>query len=318
MNIENGELITILGPSGCGKSTLLRCIAGITLPDSGEITINGILFSSGRKNSLMPAEKRNIGFVFQNYALWPHKNIFENVAYPLKLKKIKKAELKRRVGQMLEMVRLEGSENKYPHQLSGGEQQRVAFARALATNPQLLLLDEPLSNLDAKLREQMQNEIKNIQREFGITTVHVTHDQSEALSMSDRIAIMDNGRIMQIDTPFKIYSNPSNEFVANFIGKTNFIYSDDNIFGSGIQDYYAKSKNVYFSIRPEDLTVSSKTGEESGVVKSVKYKGDSIEYTVNINGKDIFVKTGKNDFFEIGQRVFLNLKKEALSALKCS
>jgi len=317
-DIKEGELLTILGPSGCGKSTLLRIIAGITTSDSGEVVINGQTFSSDKTGKVISPEKRNIGFVFQNYSLWPHKSIFDNIAYPLKLRKTSKKIIREKVYEMLKMVKLRGNEKRFPYQLSGGEQQRVAFARALIANPSLLLLDEPLSNLDAKLREQMQYEIKKIQKTLNITTIHVTHDQSEALSMSDRIAVMNSGNLIQLDTPYNVYSNPANEFVASFIGKTNFIHSDENLFSEKISEFKKGTERLSISVRPEDLFLSPDNGDESGRIISEKYKGESIEYIVEVHGKEFTVKADKNTFYHKNQNVFISLKNSAFPMLKCS
>jgi len=217
VRIEHGELYTLLGPSGCGKTTFLRAIAGFDLPDSGTIMFDGVDVTT------VPAHKRNTGMVFQNYALWPHMSVFENIAFGLRIKRQPQQEIAKKVEEVLRMVRLEGLESRTPHQLSGGQQQRVAVARALVISPRVLLFDEPLSNLDAKLRLEMRAEIKRIQRDLGITTLYVTHDQEEAMSISDRIAIMDTGKIMQIGSPMDIYFRPQNAFVADFIGQGTFL-----------------------------------------------------------------------------------------------
>jgi iron(III) transport system ATP-binding protein len=216
-SIGEGELFTLLGPSGCGKTTLLRLIAGFYAPDEGEI-----LFDERKVNDVPPHE-RGIGMVFQNYALWPHMTVFDNVAYGLKLRNIGSGEIASRVDGVLEKVQLGGLGARYPGQLSGGQQQRVALARALVLSPKILLLDEPLSNLDAKIRIQVRAEIRKLQKELGITTVYVTHDQEEALTLSDRIAVFNKGRIFQIDTPKALYERPRNRFVADFIGINNFL-----------------------------------------------------------------------------------------------
>ncbi len=217
IEVEHGELFTFLGPSGCGKSTTLRLIAGFELPDEGRI-----FFDEEEVTYKKPYE-RGTAMVFQNYALWPHMTVYENIAYGLKLKKVPKQEIKRRVREALELVKLPGYEDRYPTQLSGGEQQRVALARALVVEPRILLLDEPLSNLDAKLRLEMREEIKRLQRMLGITTIYVTHDQEEAMSISDRIAVMNKGRLMQVGTPYEVYYKPRNLFVASFIGRSTIV-----------------------------------------------------------------------------------------------
>ena len=218
LTVKDGEFVSLLGPSGCGKTTSLRMIAGFERATEGEIYIGDHCVSSHIKNTFVPPEKRDIGMVFQSYAVWPHMTVTENVAYPLKIQKVPKEERAARVAEMLKLVHLDEYGSRYPHQLSGGQQQRVALARALVMRPGLLLLDEPLSNLDAKLRESMRFEISSIQKELGITVIYVTHDQSEAMTMSDRVVVMSRGVIQQIGTPYEIYRNPANKMVADFIG----------------------------------------------------------------------------------------------------
>src|SRR5690606_6419057 len=223
LTVNDGEFLTLLGPSGCGKTTTLRMIAGFTRPTNGQIYLDGELITSVNPRVFVPPERREMGMVFQTYAVWPHMDVFQNVAYPLKFKRLGRSESKERVEKALALVKLEGFANRYPHQLSGGQQQRVALARALVMEPEVLLLDEPLSNLDAKLREQMREEIRTLQRRLGVTIVYVTHDQLEAITMSDRIAVMNNGRILQLDTPREIYETPVDRFVAGFVGTANFV-----------------------------------------------------------------------------------------------
>jgi len=217
LDIQDGELFTLLGPSGCGKTTILRLIGGFHEPDQGGISFGG------RSVTGIPPYERNIGMVFQNYALWPHMTIFENVAYGLKIKKFSREKIVSKVSHALSLVNLEGLEKRYPGQLSGGQQQRVALARALVLNPDVLLLDEPLSNLDAKIRLQVRAEIRKLQKELAITTVYVTHDQEEALTLSDRIAVINRGRLQQVGSPWDLYERPENAFVADFIGINNLI-----------------------------------------------------------------------------------------------
>ena len=213
----DGEFITLLGPSGCGKTTMLRLIAGFDRPTSGEIWIGGTPVST--EEEFVPPEKRGLGMVFQSYAVWPHMNVFKNVAYPLKLRKVPKDEIREKVQQMLAVVNMEELEERMPDELSGGQQQRVALARALIAEPEVLLLDEPLSNLDAKLRESMRREIKELQKRLGISIIYVTHDQSEALTMSDRVVVLNDGVIQQSGTPKEIFNSPANSFVDEFVGK---------------------------------------------------------------------------------------------------
>ena len=224
LGVEKGEMLTLLGPSGCGKTTTLRCIAGLEKPEEGDIVIDGKpMLSEG----FVQPSKRGIGMVFQNYAVWPHMKVFNNVAYGLKLQKKSKSEIREKTRDVLELVGLGGLEDRYPSQLSGGQQQRVALARALVRNPKVLLLDEPLSNLDAKLREELRFEIKSLVKRMGITSVYVTHDQAEAMVISDRIAVMDAGNVVQIGTARDIYQTPANKFVADFIGTMNFYVRRD-------------------------------------------------------------------------------------------
>lgn len=220
LEVKEGEILTLLGPSGCGKTTTLRCIAGLERPEEGDIVIDGKpMFSEG----FVQPSKRGIGMVFQNYAVWPHMKVFDNIVYGLRIQRIPRQSVQERGGQVLELVGLTGLGERYPNQLSGGQQQRVALARALVRNPKVLLLDEPLSNLDAKLREKMRFEIKSLVRRMGLTSVYVTHDQAEAMVISDRIVVMDSGNVVQIGAPEEIYKKPANRFVADFIGTMNFM-----------------------------------------------------------------------------------------------
>ncbi len=221
--LQYGEFISLLGPSGCGKSTILNMISGLIEPTEAEIFVDGKCFFSHRQSINVPTEKREMGMVFQDFALWPHLNVFENVAFGLRLRKVSSGEIKKKVRDSLELVKLPGFENRLPKELSGGQQQRVAFARAIVISPKVLLLDEPLSALDAKLREEMREEITNLVRKLEITTIYVTHDQVEALTMSDRMFVMNQGQILREGTPLDIYENPQVSFVAAFIGKSNFI-----------------------------------------------------------------------------------------------
>ncbi|MFQ5630786.1 MAG: ABC transporter ATP-binding protein [bacterium] len=217
LQAAHGEFVSLLGPSGCGKTTTLRMIAGLEKPTRGRITLGERTFADLAQGVFMPPEKRNIGMVFQSYAIWPHKNVFENIAYPLRIKKLPKQEIRVRVMKALALVKLDGLENRRPNQLSGGQQQRVALARGLIMQPEILLLDEPLSNLDAKLRLNMRDEIKELSRRIGVTMIYVTHDQSEAMALSDRVVIMNRGHILQVGTPDEVRNNPADEFVRDFV-----------------------------------------------------------------------------------------------------
>ena len=310
LNIKEGEFFTLLGPSGCGKTTLLRMIAGFNSIEAGDF-----YFGDKRINDV-PAHKRDIGMVFQNYAIFPHLTVKENVAYGLKARKVGKKEMEERVAEALKLVQIEHLADRKPNELSGGQQQRVALARAFVIEPSVLLMDEPLSNLDAKLRVQMRTVIKKLQRRLGITTIYVTHDQEEALAISDRIAVMKDGNIMQIGTPNEIYAKPQNPFVAGFIGVSNFL--DCNVEGGKvtIQDeitidipvkkaFTGKGK---LSARPEQLFFS-----ESGMPGKVLFStflGDFIEYEVELdNGQSLIVNEYTKDtasVHEDGKRVHLS------------
>jgi iron(III) transport system ATP-binding protein len=300
--IEEGELFTLLGPSGCGKTTLLRPIAGFYAPDAGTVSFDGRVVND------VPPHQRGIGMVFQNYALWPHMTVFENVAYGLKLRKIGRAEIAERIKAVLENVKLSGLHDRYPGQLSGGQQQRVALARALVLNPKILLLDEPLSNLDAKIRVQVRAEIRKLQKDLGITTVYVTHDQEEALTLSDRIAVFNQGRVFQVGSPKALYERPANRFVADFIGISNLI--DGTVTAVDVEkrrlqvhtalgdflsladeDFRAGDRCV-LSIRPENGALDGEPAADrnrmQGRVAFVAYLGNAIRYDVDVGSGAIF------------------------------
>jgi ABC-type Fe3+/spermidine/putrescine transport system ATPase subunit len=299
LDVENGELFTLLGPSGCGKTTLLRIIAGFYRPDAGRV------YFDDKDITGLPPFKRDTGMVFQNYAIWPHMKVFDNVAFGLRVRHVSPAKIAERVSNVLDMVRLEGFESRTPFQLSGGQQQRVALARALVINPSVLLLDEPLSNLDAKLRLEMRHEMVGIQKRFGITTVYVTHDQQEALSISDRIAVMELGNVRQIDAPREIYESPQNLFVADFIGSCTFLAgtavraNEQEIvvrtsWGLEVQGHcpraeckFAKGDEVFCAIRPEDFKVrapSERHNEIPSKVASVVFTGRYNDVRADIGG----------------------------------
>ena len=293
--IRDGEFVTLLGPSGCGKTTMLRIIGGFETADEGA------LFFDGAEISEVPAYKRPVNTVFQKYALFPHLNVYENIAFPLRLKKVDEESIKTRVTEMLRMVALVGFENKDVSTLSGGQQQRVAIARALISHPKVLLLDEPLGALDLKLRKDMQNELKNIQKAVGITFIYVTHDQEEALSMSDTIVVMAEGEIQQIGTPTDIYNEPKNAFVADFIGESNIVdgvmLADKSVRMSGhtfecLDGGFAKNEAVDVVVRPEDVdVVAPEKGMLTGVVTSVTFKGVHYEIIVDIGGFKWMIQT---------------------------
>ena len=291
VRFQDGEFVTLLGPSGCGKTTILRLLAGFEQPSSGEIWIGDTLVSGGK--TLLPPEKRNIGMVFQSYAVWPHMTVEENAAYPLRIRRMPKAETAERVEAMLRTVHLDQYAKRLPSQLSGGQQQRVALARALLAEPSLLLLDEPLSNLDAKLRESMRFEIKEIQKKTGITVVYVTHDQTEAMAMSDRIFLIHRGIVQQSGSPAEIYDTPNNQFVADFLGKVDFFKGKaDNgriVFpdmgGQSVPYDGPRTGKVDVAVRPENIYFDP-DGPLEGVLERQYYLGDVDDCRVRI-GKSL-------------------------------
>ncbi len=268
LDINAGEFLTLLGPSGSGKTTVLRMIAGFETPDGGVINLNG------KEITNQPPYERDVNTVFQDYALFPHMDVITNIEYGLRVKKVDKKERRAKALEALEQVRLSGYENRKPSQLSGGQRQRVALARALVNRPAVLLLDEPLGALDLKLRQQMQIELKELQREVGITFIFVTHDQEEALTMSDRIAVFDKGKIQQLDRPAAIYEKPTNEFVAGFVGVSNLIS------GSAAQTLLGKSGT--FTVRPEKIQISQSSGA-AGTIKEVEYLGPATRFIVDLD-----------------------------------
>ena len=306
MNIEKGAFVTFLGPSGCGKTTLLRMIAGFYEPDDGEILLNG------KRIDKVPPYDRNTAMVFQEYALFPHMNVFENVSYGLDVRGESKADMRRKVATALEMMQLTGMEGRYPSQMSGGQQQRVAVARALVMNPEALLLDEPLSNLDAKLRESVRVELRQIQQKMGLTTIYVTHDQSEALSMSDMIVVMRKGVIHQIGTAQQIYFEPRTTFVADFIGTTNLLQvkavdSDTLLHGQSPipTNRPVKAGDTYcLSLRPEALQLSTTPGDNNWIsipatIAHKMFLGEKVRYILN----DPYNKEWIVDVFDPGRRL---------------
>ena len=318
--IRDGEFITLLGPSGCGKTTTLRIIGGFETADEGQ------LYFDGTEISGVPAYKRHVNTVFQKYALFPHLNVYENIAFPLRLQKTAEEEIKQRVEEMLRMVALIGFENKSVSTLSGGQQQRVAIARALISHPRVLLLDEPLGALDLKLRKDMQNELKNIQKAIGITFIYVTHDQEEALSMSDTIVVMANGEIQQIGTPTDIYNEPKNAFVADFIGESNIIdgvmLADRKVRMAGhtfdcVDGGFAKNEPVDIVVRPEDVdVVAPERGMLTGTVTSVTFKGVHYEIIVDIHGFKWMIQS--TDYVAPEQSIGLSIDPDAIHIMKKS
>ncbi len=320
LDIYDNEFITLLGPSGCGKTTTLRLIGGFETPDSGDV-----LFMGERINDV-PPHKRNVNTVFQRYALFPHLNVFENVAFPLRERKVPRAEIEERVEEMLAMVALKGFEHRSVTSLSGGQQQRVAIARALVGKPRVLLLDEPLAALDLKLRKDMQQELKNIQKATGITFVFVTHDQEEALSMSDTIVVMSEGRIQQIGTSLDVYNEPQNAFVADFIGESNIVdgvmLADRSVSFSGhtfqcVDGGFGKNEPVDVVVRPEDVDiVPEEKGMLRGVVTSVTFMGVHYEVIVDIGGFKWMIQT--TDFVDVDEHIGLFIEPDAIHIMKKS
>ena len=294
--IHDGEFVSILGPSGCGKTTMLRMVAGFEKPTFGEIFIGDTLVSSAEKNYFLPPEKRAIGMVFQSYAVWPHMTVFDNVAYPLKIKGMNKSEIAERTNKTLELVHLSGLAHRLPSQLSGGQQQRVALGRALVGEPRLLLLDEPLSNLDAKLRESMRFEIKELQKKLGVTVIYVTHDQAEAMAMSDRIVVMHAGVVQQVGNPVDIYETPANKIIADFIGLVNFVPAEATETGVVIPDLGLTlpvpqpfTGKAVAAIRPEHITITAPGDGVTGSVVHKFYLGDAVDWRLDFNGTIIRV-----------------------------
>ena len=332
LSIKEGEFMAIVGPSGCGKTTLLRLIAGFLKPDSGRILIDGEEISS--EQSIVLPENRNVTIVFQSYAIWPHKTVFGNVAFGLKLKKFPKSEITRKVKEVLKLVKLEGLENRYPAELSGGQQQRVSLARAIVVEPKILLLDEPLSNLDARLREGMRFELRELQQKMNITSVYVTHDQTEAMVIADRIAIMNQGSIEQIGSGEDIYLKPETDFVASFVGKTNLLsgklinFNKTNrralieirpgfalqVAVPNLQEIdIPKGQNVHVSIRPEYIVINEGRMEKSinvfgGRVLKRAFLGNSYDYRLEVKGQILRFQALHSQRIDVGKtvNVFIN------------
>ncbi|MBO5857921.1 MAG: ABC transporter ATP-binding protein [Clostridia bacterium] len=318
--IRDKEFITFLGPSGCGKTTTLRIIAGFLQPDSGEVIFDGKVIND------VPPHKRQLNTIFQRYALFPHLNVYENIAFGLRLQKTSEKEIKETVTEMLSLVNLKGFERRNISSLSGGQQQRVAIARALAVKPKILLLDEPLGALDLKLRKDMQVELKNIQKRLGITFIYVTHDQEEALSMSDTIVVMNGGKIQQIGTPLDIYNEPKNAFVADFIGESNIIEgvmrADFWVEMAGnkfkcLDKGFGVDEEVDVVVRPEDVDiVKAEDGMISGKVTSITFKGVHYEIIVEIKGFKWMIQS--TDYQEVGSTIGLVIEPDAIHIMKKS
>jgi len=325
-----GRVLSLLGPSGCGKTTTLRCIAGFENPDQGEIYLDD------RKITPFPPEKRGIGMVFQNYALWPHMTVYGNLAFGLQIRKVPKPEINKRIKKILSMVQLEGYENRYPRQMSGGQQQRIAMARALVFEPDIMLLDEPLSNLDAKLREEMRFEFTELQKKLGITAVYVTHDQAEALVLSDKIVILDQGKIVQSGTPKEIFSNPKNKFVAGFIAVTSFmdgkvdslaeeqkkvvVKTDDGLTIQGNNSNLSLGQRVSVAIRmnavhfvqDEDEIEKNSVNLFKGKIIQSSYLGNIVDYKISVGNWMVRTNTEVKNNFKVGDEVKFYLPPEKI------
>ena len=320
--INEKEFITLLGPSGCGKTTTLRAIAGFLKPDSGDV-----IFEGKRINDV-PPHKRKVNTIFQRYALFSHLNVYENIAFGPQLQKKSKDEVRKTVAKMLELVNLKGFEKRTIDSLSGGQQQRVAIARALANNPHVLLLDEPLGALDLKLRKDMQRELKNIQQELGITFIYVTHDQEEALSMSDTVVVMDKGKIQQIGTPEDIYNEPVNAFVADFIGESNIVdaimLSDYNVTFGGVKfkcldKGFEKNEFVEAVVRPEDIKIAPVGSKAAltGTITGVTFKGVHFEILVDVGGFIWMIQTTQEGL-KVGDKIGMYIEPDAIHIMKRS
>lgn len=330
LDIKDGEMVTLLGPSGCGKTTTLRMISGFETPTSGEI------FIGDRSVANIPPNKRDISMVFQSYALFPHLSIYENIAYGLKVKHLSQQEVKERTDNVVELMQLGGMEQRFPNQLSGGQQQRVALARAVVIEPKVLLFDEPLSNLDAKLRERMRDELRSIQKRLGITSLYVTHDQSEAMAISDKVVIMKDGDIMQMGSPQEIYEYPVNRFVANFIGKANFIScvydgmdngqavvkldgSPYKVPNPGAMAGIQPGDSCALTVRPESVRLTASGGEMDGRVTRATYYGSKMEYEIMLDETPIIVEVYNpqlSERFQEGDSVSMVLDAACVRILK--
>ncbi|MBQ8165078.1 MAG: ABC transporter ATP-binding protein [Clostridia bacterium] len=320
LSIKDGEFVTLLGQSGCGKTTTLRIIAGFVQPNSGDV-----LFEGNRINDV-PAHKRSVNTIFQKYALFPNYNVYDNIAFGLRISKVPEPVIKERVAEMLKLVNLEGFEKRSVDKLSGGQQQRVAIARAVINRPKVLLLDEPLAALDAKLRKDMQNELKNIQRQLGITFVFVTHDQEEALSMSDTVVVMNEGKIQQIGSPIDIYNEPQNAFVADFIGESNILdgimKEDFKVCLDGydfkcLDSGFGKNEPVDVVIRPEDVDiVPEEQGMLTGEITSVTFRGVHFEIIIDVQDFKWMIQT--TDEHKVGEKVGLYIEPDAIHVMKKS
>ena len=334
--VPEGKLFTLLGPSGCGKTTTLRSIAGLERPSAGEIEVAGRIIYSSAQGIFVAPNKRNFGMVFQSYAIWPHMNVFQNAAFPLQVRKLRKKEIHERVMRVLEAVQLADLVDRDATKLSGGQQQRLALARALVMEPQLLLLDEPLSNLDAKLRDRMRSELKRLQRELSLTTVYVTHDQSEALALSHEIAVMNSGRVVQVGTPRQIYEQPHNQFVADFVGTTNFIGGTVTALDDGrcvvaccmgplrvqASQGVTKEQVVTVSVRPEDVELSegpltAADGDNlcKAIVIAKDFLGEHLDFQVRVGEVVLLARAHPSLRTPVGDPIYVRMKAEKCVAI---
>ncbi len=333
LTLQEGELVSLLGPSGCGKTTTLRMIAGFMAPTSGTIELDGEIISSPTLN--LPPEKRKMSMIFQSYAIWPNMTVAENVGFGLQVRKLKPDEIRRRVDQILEKVQMGALRERYPAELSGGQQQRVALARAIVVKPAVLLLDEPLSNLDANLREEMRFEIRRLHDEFKITTVYVTHDQAEAMVTSDRIAVMNQGRVEQIDAPYALYGRPKTKFVAGFIGRTNFVegkcdgetvdFGGFSVPRQALQTDASLPRDVLVSIRPQSIHLLKQNPGAAGgrccaqgQVQRRAYLGEYWDYYVSLPGtaQILRVTARAQDVFEVNEPVWIEIDTAQLTVIR--
>jgi iron(III) transport system ATP-binding protein len=326
LDIVENEFVVLLGPSGCGKTTTLRCVAGLERPNGGSIEIEGAVVDSAEEDQFIPPEKRNIGMVFQSYAVWPHLNVYQNVSLPLTdgSRSVPKDQVSDRVMESLRLVQLDGLDSRPVTDLSGGQQQRVALARAIVTKPRVLLMDEPLSNLDARLREEMRIELKKIATTAGVTTLYVTHDQGEALSLGDQICVMNEGKILQMGTPEEVYARPPNLFVAEFVGEMNFIkgtVSGPDMINSSLgerkytfKEDYSVGENVTLAIRPQHLSLEAVSESIStspiGTIATKTYLGDSVLFEIQLPELTITVKDSGDTIFAEGQKVKIVLPEQ--------
>jgi ABC-type Fe3+/spermidine/putrescine transport system ATPase subunit len=333
--VNRGEFFTLLGPSGCGKTTTLRLIAGLEVPDGGEIILDGQVLAAPAAGICLPPDRRNLGMMFQSYAIWPHLSVFENIAFPLRVRRVPAADIAHKVAEALELVGLAGLEDRGATQLSGGQQQRVALARAIVYTPSLLLLDEPLSNLDVKLREQMRVELRALQQRLNLTVIYVTHDQSEAMSLSDRIAVVNKGRFEQIGTPRDVYERPRKRFVGDFLGRTIIVRGI--VRGTASERWVelpgseritvppetdadvTDGTRVRVLCRPEEITLlpsgDCTIDQVTGRIEAVTYMGDHLEYTIRAAELELLLTASKKTPHGVGAKVRLQFDPQAVTIL---